>query len=369
MVTSRNGVSVLRDGAWRETDLGALRSTKVAFDRDNDLYALAMEGGTPALAHSSDGGATFTQYPIPGSATIDLEQFSGHNTPDGPPPFVRNTLTSRDNKLKWRRTNDLDLFLPEKNADGTITIGEPIRVSDKCIGLSSHSGIPSTIVSRGDKVHIVWAEATDPEEEVSGVPTFVATFDRGRGTLSEPALVGYGPPANDVHNTPSITMDSQGYLHVLVGTHGRTFLYARSLQPNSAGGGWTEPEPLGPGLRQTYVGFVCDQNDTLHVVFRLWNTDTEYFPAGTYASLSYMRKAPGEPWTAPQPLIVSAFSEYSVFYHRLTIDREGALYLSYDYWSTFWFYRTDRRETRRALLTSNDAGGYWKLATMKDLMP
>lgn len=367
VVTSRDSVSLLRDGAWRETQTGGLLSSKAAFGGDNGLYLLGRRDGAPALLHSDDGGATFNAYPIPGGGSFDIEQFSGHNSPPGPPPFVRNTLTSRDPDHFWRRLNDLDLFLPTKTDSGAIEIGAPVRLSSLSIGYSGHSGIPSTIMSRGDKVHVVWAEATDPAVEIPGVPTYVATWDRAAGELSEPALVGYGPPANDVHNTPSITMDSQGYLHVLVGTHGRTFLYARSKAPNTAGGGWTEPEPLGPGLRQTYVGFVCDENDTLHVVFRLWNEDTEYFPASLYASLSYMKKAPGEPWTEPRPLIVSAFSEYSVFYHRLTIDRTGDLFLSYDYWSTFWFYRTDRRETRRALITSGDGGAGWKLATGADL--
>lgn len=368
-ITRDASVSVFRDGAWQETGLGSVHNTKIGVDPDNDLYALGNTKGGRALLHSRDGGATFTSYDIPGKARVDLEQFSGHNAPAGPPPLARFTLTSRDPNLKWRRTYDLDLFLPSKNEDGTITIGEPVRLTDQCIGFSSHSGIPSSIVSRGDKVHVAWGEATDPEKDVPGVPTYVATWDRTAQTLSEPALVGYGPPANDVHNTPSITMDSEGYLHVLVGTHGRAFLYARSLEPNDAGGGWTGPEPLGADLRQTYVGFVCDRNDTLHVVFRLWNQHGDYFPASLYASLSYMRKEPGKSWTEPVPLIVSAFSEYSVFYHRLTIDREGALFLSYDYWSTFWFYRTDRRETRRALMTSPDGGDTWKLATMEDLRP
>jgi len=66
-------------------------------------------------------------------------------------------------------------------------------------------------------------------------------------------------------------------------------------------------------------------------------------------------------------LIVPPFSEYSVFYHRLTIDRRGRLFLSYDYWSTYWFYRTDHRGSRRALLMSPDGGDTWKLAETRDL--
>jgi hypothetical protein len=312
---------------------------------------------------------TFTAAPIPIRGGYDIEQFSGHNWLSGPPPFVCNVRTEKDPNLMWRQLNDLSLYVPEVSEVGTVSVGDPILISRKSIGLSTHSGIPSTIVSRGDKVHVAWGEATDPEKEVPGVPTYVATYDRVTKTLSEPALVGYGPPANDVHNTPCITMDSQGYLHVLVGTHGRSFIYARSLEPNNASGGWTDPEVLGEKLRQTYVGLVCDQHDTLHLVFRLWQNDRTYFPAGNYACLAYMRKESGKPWSDPKPLIVAPFSEYSIFYHRLTIDRNGTLYLSYDYWSTYWSYRTDHLGTRRALLTSPDAGHTWKLVSGADLSP
>ena len=66
------------------------------------------------------------------------------------------------------------------------------------------------------------------------------------------------------------------------------------------------------------------------------------------------------------PLVVSPFSEYSVFYHRLTIDHRGRLFLSYDYWSTFWFYRNDHVGSRRILLTSLDGGDTWNLASDTD---
>jgi len=378
VITSDSSISIVRGNAWLEVAQASSKggdpapfepiSSKVAFDAANDYYLLATQGGRPTLLHSTDQGEHLVSYPIPGRGGFDIEQFSGHNIPAGPPPFVRFTLTEKDPNVFWRRVHDLDLFLPSKSEDGAIEIGEPVRVSSLCIGLSSHSGIPSTLVSRDDKVHVVWAEATDPEKDVPGVPTFVATYDQATKTLDDPALVGYGPPANDVHNTPSITMDSEGYLHVLVGTHGRTFRYARSLAPNDASGGWTEAEDLGPGLRQTYIGFVCDEEDTLHAVFRLWQDDTKYFPASLYACLAYMRKERDKPWSEPQPLIVSPFSEYSVFYHRLTIDRGGNPYLSYDYWSTFWFYRNDHRGDRRALMMSPDRGATWKMAEQSDLV-
>jgi hypothetical protein len=117
---------------------------------------------------------------------------------------------------------------------------------------------------------------------------------------------------------------------------------------------------------QTYVGMVCTPDNTLHIVFRLWLRDDKYFPAGYYANLAYMSKHPTEKWSDARPLVVAPFSEYSIFYHRLTLDRKGALFLSYDYWSTFWFYRTDHRGSRRSLLMSPDGGNTWKLAASND---
>ena len=384
-VQTSTGIATRRDGHWETIDFRnavtrpdgspdgrsfSFSSSKIAFDSRGDVYVLARSGRQDVLLHSTDGGSKFTAYPIAGrddlSRSLDIEQFSGHNVPDGPPPIIRFTRTASDPQRIWRRIHDLELLLPEKS-DAGLSLGKPILISRQCIGLAAHSGIPSSVVSRGGKVHVAWAEATDPADDVPGVPTYVATCDRKTRTLGKPALVGYGLPPNDIHNSPSITIDSRGYLHVLVGTHGRPFPYARSLKPNDAHAGWTQPVPMGEGLRQTYIGLVCGPDDTLHAVFRLWRSGTEPFPASYYGTLAYQRKRPGQPWEAPRVLLVPPFSEYSVYYHRLTIDRRGRLFLSYDYWSTYWFYRNDHRGNRRALLTSPDGGQTWKLAENRDM--
>ena len=399
-ICAEDGIATVADGRWTSADLRRtvrptegtesksyrLSGTKIAFDRDGGIYILGTAGRQAALLHSSDGGRTFTACSIPGrdaqSRSYDLEQFSGHNEasksgtgtdrPDRSqshfsPPIVRFALTGSDPKLFWRRLHDLELFVP-KFADGRLVMGEPILISRKCIGLASHSGIPSSVVSRGDKVHVVWAEATESTEKVPGVPTYVVTYDRATGKLGQPALVGYGAPPNDIHNSPSITMDSQGYLHVLAGTHGRPFQYARSLKPNDAAGGWTEAEPVGQDLPQTYIGFVCGPDDTLHLTYRLWRYGEQPHANSHHATLAYSRKRPGQPWEVPRVLIVPPFSEYSVYYHRLTIDRQGRLFLSYDYWSTLWFYRNDQPGRRRSMMMSPDGGETWQLATNRDLL-
>ena len=378
-----NGLAALRDGRWNvparpiavrsddhDLDRVSLRAeiqtSKIAFDADNGLYLLANASARSVLLHSTDGGNSFTAYSMGKSGGLDLEQFSGHNTPAGPPPVLRSIQTASDPKLFWRRVCDLELFQPRKEG-GRLVIGEPILISRNCLGVGSHSGVASAVVSRGTKVHMVWAEATDPAEKVPGVPTYVATYDRETRTLSKPALVGYGAPPNDVHNRPCITMDSRGTLHVLTGTHGQPFYYARSLEPNDAAAGWTEAECVGQGLSQTYIGMVCGPDDTLYVAFRLWQTDPKLHPNGaSFATLAMQRKRPGQPWDAPRILVVPPYTEYGVYYHRLTMDRAGRLFLSYDPWSTYWFYRTDYRGSHRALITSADGGETWKMAETAD---
>jgi hypothetical protein len=346
-------------------------STKISFDPEGGVYLIGRTGRQAALLHSADRGKTFSAYSIPGreerSQSFDIEQFSGHNISDRPPPIVRFTRTASDPKRIWRRINDLELFVPEQQGD-RIVIGEPILLSESCIGLSTHSGAPSSIVSRGSKVHVTWAEATDPEENVPGVPTYVVTYDRESKTLGTPALIGYGAPPNDIHNTPSITMDSGGYLHVLAGTHGRPFQYARSLKPNEVGAGWTEAVPTGGEWNQTYIGLICDGDDTLHLVSRIWRYGEEPHPASHFATLAHQQKRAEGTWESPKSLVVPPFSEYSVFYHRLTVDRLGRLFLSYDCWSTYWFYRTDHSGGRRALMMSSDGGTHWKLVETSDLV-
>ncbi|MFH1567097.1 MAG: BNR-4 repeat-containing protein [Gemmatimonadota bacterium] len=361
------GLRRLEAGQWLPVGSGEqpMACSKVAFDRDGDLYAIAQVDGQGVLLHGGRGSRQVEAHALGGAGGAwDLEQGSGHNLPDGPPPVLHSVQVEADPDNLWRRICTLDLYLTAKTG-GRIAAGDPIRISDTSLGVGSHSGIPAAVVSRGDRVHVIWAEPTDPGEQVAGVPTYVVTCDRSTATLGKPALIGYGAPPNDIHNRPSITMDGEGHLHALAGTHGQPFQYARSLAPNDAGQGWTAPVPVGD--RQTYIGLVCGPGNVLHLVYRYWRHAAEPHPHSYHAALAYQRQEPGQPWSEPQVLVVAPFSEYSIYYHKLTIDRRGRLFLNYDYWSTYWFYRNDHRGRRRAVMMSPDGGHTWKLATSADL--
>lgn len=393
-----NGVYVLEDGTWAERPIlevlkrefptyrynrgGGFEGAKIAFDSAGWAYTplvVGVEGGRRAVVlYTPDRGVTWRAMPLPGG-DVDIEQFTGHNALDIPPPVLTYTFV-RDHPATFASYHDLHIFLPQKRGDELVA-GEPILVAHDCVGMCQHSGGPASMVTHGGKTHIVWGEIAP--DDAPGVPTYVATLDHATRTVGEKVLLGYGPPVNDVHNVPAITMDSAGYLHVLIGAHGQPFQYVRSLRPNDAYGGWTEPVPAltsgyraagtdedGDG-RQTYISLVCGPDDTLYSAFRQWRQGPdEPIPNATFAALSVQVKPAGGQWSDAIPIVVPPVSGYSIYYHKLTIDRAGNLYLSYSYWTDDTTYQDDfpDRYHNCALVTSRDGGRSWKLVETSDFL-
>ena len=362
---------------------GGFMGAKVAFDGDGGAYTLvnvmtADRRRESALLFTPDDGRTYSVHGIPGGA-FDIEQFTGHNALDIPPPVLAYRTTA-PRPERFASVNDLLLFMPRRE-NGRLVMGEPVPVSDLCLGSCQHSGGPASTVTRGGKTHIVWGEVTD--EDVPGVPTYIATYDHASGALGEKVLLAYAPPVNDVHNVPAVTMDSEGFIHVLSGAHGDMFYHRQSLAPNDAYGAWTEPEevispdyvddntgPEGWG-RGTYISLVCDPDDTLHIAYRQWRRNVDEHHAGQiYAALSVQSKPKGAPWKPAQPIVVPPVAGYSIYYHKLTIDRRGRLWLSYNHFTSDTSYQNEfpERMHHQAVVMSPDGGGTWKLAETRDFV-
>ncbi|MCZ7596880.1 MAG: BNR repeat-containing protein, partial [Gammaproteobacteria bacterium] len=186
-----------------------------------------------------------------------------------------------------------------------------------------------------------------------------------------PVMLGYAPPVNDVHNVPAIALDSQGILHIVLGAHGQPFGYRASLRPNDSTGGFTELVPVlsagridqnsdadGAGA-QTYISLVCGPDDTLHLAYRQWRQGVDPFlNGGLYAALSTQRKPAGQPWGPAQPMVAPVRPGYSIYYHKLTLDRDGGLWLSYCCYTADHDYQDDfpEQHSHRAVMTSP---GWW----------
>ncbi|MBP1582897.1 MAG: BNR-4 repeat-containing protein [Victivallales bacterium] len=351
------------NGAWHKSTMAdgspvpRTLSSKIGFDQDNRPYLVAKYNDAISLLWSNDGGRTFQAVPLPVPATFaDLEVFTGHNPANYPPPVVAYFKTSgRTAESFWRETNRMTLLLP-KIQDGKLVFAKAVPLTDLSIGISVHSGMAHSVVSVAEKVHVIWGEASDPKDKsIIGVPTYVATYDRQTDELTSPALVGYGPPANDVHNTPSIVADSQGYLHAFIGSHGDRFRYTRSLAPNSSQE-WKKEEKIAEKTSMTYAGVVCDANDNLYLFYREW---PRFQPYGYCAVLALRtKKAMDDTWSDYRVIARPFFTDYSVYYHKVTIGPDQKIYVSFQYYSTFWFFRNECG-AERTLIESPDGASTW----------
>ena len=349
----------------------------VAFDESGDAYtiinATRSSVGQVLLLHSQDGGHSWVPYPI-GKGFVRMERLDGHNDFSSPPPIL----------LYMSATPGvLQLILPEKLPDGTLDVSTVVDVSDDSLLVPNHSGGGNSLCSQGSLVHMVWPGRT-PVPGGVGTPEYAATYNRETGTLTEPVLLGFGgTDVSNPHNLPAIAADSEGMLHVVLGAHHDPFRYTKSLEPRSTTGGWTEPVEFGaPKLTPsegsyTYTGWVCDAEDTLHCVAR-WAGDGYRF------RLSYVRKPRDGEWEVRPHLVIPFAGNYSVYYHKLNLDRRGRLFVSYEYTRAARFDDEVAAHTKKhpladpdldfiikdpSLLVSDDGGDSWRLAVTDDMQP
>ena len=352
-------VHTLRDGRWVRLDLlrwirlaypdfaataGGAGSpdNRVVFDASDRAYTLLqirLESGAlrNLMLWSEDHGATWRVVTLP-EGGVTSETWVGHNAFDGPPLLLVVRKEADIDPFTGNFRRSLWVALP-RIVQGDVVVPEPTLVSSHVVGDGGGSGDTSLAATHGDATELVWTETTNQRK--LGGPTLVATFDRATGTVGAPVLVARTHPANDGHARPGICLDSQGYLHVLTGGHGTAFQYARSVVPWTPYAGWTEPEPVlltgwlsGPdGVnesgRQTYLSFVCDRNDTLHIAFRQWRKGVdELFRDATSGALSYQYKRSQGEWSDAQVVVQPPYAGYVLYFHQLAVDRLGRLYLA-----------------------------------------
>lgn len=403
-----SSIQTIREGRWVRKDfLGAIREVyptfasvrhgggtlgaSITFDAEDCLYTLlrirlADNTDRDIVLFSKDYGDTFKVIEIPndeppgskpeGFANMELR--SGANRLTRPPMLT--TLRKRANHPlgQWTAHYNMYLFQPTKVGDG-LELGKPALLTPNGLYMSRHAGNPSFAASGPDKTYVTWAETT-PGNYYPGVPTLIATVDPDTLEITDRKFCGFGYPPNDGHNSPGIVLDSAGYLHVITGSHGENFMYARSLSPYSTADGMTEPVPMvrrgwlefgySRG-RQSYLSFIGTSDGMLHTAFRQWYKGTEpYFLDNYFGGLSYSRKPADGSWPANSTLmIVPPLNGYSIYYHNLAKDRNDRIYLSYSYRNEDPAYGTAEAENNyMGLLMSADGGVHWRLVSTEDFM-
>jgi hypothetical protein len=372
-------------GAW---------SDRVVFDRYDRAYTpltIRLRDNTTknVLLVSLDLCRTWAVASLPAGRFV-TETWTGHNDLDGPPflAFWSRTGYSAPRRSEW---NTLRVTQPYLDGD-RLVVPTPTTVTADTLGLSRVSGGSSFAATVGGTTFFVWPGATPYDN--GGVPIMIAAYDHATGTVGPPVRLARMAQDDDLHIKPGICVDSRGYLHVVTGAHGRPFLYTRSLEPLRIDAGWTQPEPVledgyvnGAGEqegRQTYLSFVCDSRDVLHIVYRQWRRGSDPYHLGeAYGALTYQYKAPGLSWSKARVVVVAADPGYSIFYQKLGMDHGDRLFLSFSYSGgdeirdskdrrARWRILANRevqlgQYRRRMLIVSDDYGAKWRLATTADL--
>lgn len=348
--------------------------SRIVFDSDDYAYTLlkiALKNKTikNLLLYSRNYCKDWQIFALPpGNFAIE---HSATPVPLSKPPAIFIWEKTKEHPAQWASYHKLQVLFPKTTSDG-LDLGKPIQITESFLGFSQHSGGSSFAVTKNKKTHLVWVEVANKTDR--STPIYAATFDRESLTLNKKLLIAHAQPINDNHNSPGICMDNQNYIHVITGAHGRNFFYIKSKKPNDIYGGWTKATPiLNTGCayetnkqrgRQTYLSLVCDSKDTLHVVCRQYRKGVDHYHGGDfYMALSYQRKKKDQPWEDAKLLVIPPMSGYSIYYHKLAVDRKDNLYLNYSYWNPTEKYKLDGNLYNfRSMLCSKDHGNAWNLA-------
>lgn len=175
----------------------------------------------------------------------------------------------------------------------------PFLLSNDGCGRATAYAEANRIVTRENRTHAAWLDS--PPE---GFRVRIRTLDRRTGEWSETRTIG---EAHDNHGGPALTIDADGFLHVVYGPHHHPMRYRRSKRPNDASE-W-EAETIF-GERLTYPTLVCGPDNTLYLTARRSHSDKPW-------DVDLWTLAPGGEWTRRGTILRSRHQGYAHFQESL----------------------------------------------------
>lgn len=198
------------------------------------------------------------------------------------------------------------------------------------------------IITFQGRTHVTWLD-TPPE----GFRIRIRTLVHETGQWSQTWTIG---EAVDNHGGPALTVDGEGYLHVVYFSHHHPFRYHRSVRPNDASE-WGPMTQFGTDL--TYPTLLCGADDTLILSAR-----RSY--EGRPWELELWRKSPGTAWTRQGPILRSQRINYSQYAASMVWDGDHRkLYLSFRIYEQPSYDSPPVSYTSVGCMMSQDAGISW----------
>jgi hypothetical protein len=240
----------------------------------------------------------------------------------------------------------------ESNASALLPATLSVEGSGRATAYAEHN----KIITHEGKTHVVWLDADGEGFWARG-----RTLDRTSGEWGPLITIG---SAQDNHGGPALTLDSNGYLHVVYYPHHAPFHYRRSSRPNDLSA-WEPVIEFGEEL--SYPMLVCAPDDTLVLTAR------RGYHAAEGANKQSMRmeqelwrKPADSEWQRVGQLILSRLPGYAHFAAGLAWGPEGRLHLNTR------IYEGNARTGKKPMNTigymvSEDRGDTWKTAAGEPL--
>jgi hypothetical protein len=218
-------------------------------------------------------------------------------------PKMSAPLIPRRNFLQLAGVGILAATLSDKlvAAAKTAQLPIPFVLSNEGSGRATGYGEASKIITAAGKTHVAWLDATAETFRVR-----VRTLDLATNRWSPTVDIG---PAHDNHGGPALTIDSQGYLHIVYFPHHRPFHYRRSLRPHDASA-WSPEIIFGESL--SYPVLLCAPDDTLIMTCR------RYYEGNDQPNEVELWKKPAKgEWARQRVLLRSRHLDYAHFQDAL----------------------------------------------------
>jgi hypothetical protein len=211
---------------------------------------------------------------------------------------MRNTQYSRRCWLKNGMT--AAAYLTASRAFSKTPVGsKPFLLSEQGCGRATGYAEANKIVTSGDHTHVAWLDS--PPE---GFRVRVRTLDRRTGEWSSTHTVGEG---YDNHGGPALTIDSEGFLHIVYYPHHHAMRYRRSKRPHDPSA-WGEEVLVGDGL--TYPTLVCGKDNTLYLTARRRFREKPW-------EVELWKRPPGAAWRRQGSILASRYPGYAHFQESL----------------------------------------------------
>jgi hypothetical protein len=226
----------------------------------------------------------------------------------------------------------ISFFLFSKPVKASVILLDSL-CTDKASGYSMQTKIVCCEIDGVRKTHFAYCRIESNKKFIpwQTKSVWVATFDHQKNMIESRTFLGN---IFDNHGTPCLTVDSEGYLHIVYGPHHHPFIYQKSKLPNNSTE-WQEKEIISfefglinesnpywkskefiekKGKSEwTYPIIKIDREKNIHVAGSLGH------------SAAYVRKVKGV-WQHPQ-LIYKAKRDLCRYSVMMNIDLNGKIYI------------------------------------------